>query len=94
MDNHLREALDVMKELTAMYPTHYPTTIAEAFVHVSKHIMQLRTVNIDAKVVLDYQRREKIEPDEKSDFTGEFSCENSKAEIIPQLPDFLKGPEL
>lgn len=55
MNSHARQTLDILKELTQMFPDQDPIRTAAAFTDVSKHLAALQTVNIDAHVVKENQ---------------------------------------
>lgn len=54
MTSHTRQTLDVLKELTAMFPGQDPIRTAAAFTDVSKHLAALQTINVDARIVPDH----------------------------------------
>lgn len=57
MTSHARQTLDVLKELTAMFPWQDPIRTATAFTDVSKHRAALQTINVDARIVPDRDAR-------------------------------------
>lgn len=57
MNSHARQTLDVLRELTQMFPGQDPIRTAAAFTDVSKHLVALQTVDVDAHIV---PKREKL----------------------------------
>lgn len=51
MNSHARQTLDVLKELTQMFPGQDPIRTAMAFTEVSKHVASLRTIDVEARNV-------------------------------------------